>query len=93
MSDSHPERAIITTTGKLADYVTLTDAEKEGIRQCRAIMPMKITKHYAALLERDNPDDPLIPFDQSGYVMLFEIDSEHSVSVLAVRQQRENDYY
>ncbi|RXK88845.1 KamA family radical SAM protein [Chlorobaculum sp. 24CR] len=59
MTSSHPERTIITTPEQLADYVKLTEAEKEGIRQCRAIMPMKITRHYAALLERDNPDDPL----------------------------------
>ena len=44
------------------------------------------------------PDNPLlrkllVPFGQSGYVLLFEIDSEHSVTVLAVRHQREDDYY
>jgi len=50
---------IITTQEQLAEYVTLTDAEKEGISKCRPIMPMKITKHYAELLDRDNPDDPL----------------------------------
>ncbi|WP_449258045.1 4Fe-4S cluster-binding domain-containing protein [Chlorobium limicola] len=50
---------IITTQEQLAEYVTLTDAEKEGIRKCRPIMPMKITRHYAGLLDRDNPDDPL----------------------------------
>ncbi|NTV67013.1 MAG: KamA family radical SAM protein [Chlorobaculum sp.] len=59
MTDIQPERGIITTIEQLSEYVTLTDAEKEGIRQCRTIMPMKITRHYAALLERDNPDDPL----------------------------------
>jgi len=50
---------IITTQEQLAEYVTLTDAEKEGISKCRPIMPMKITRHYAELLDRDNPDDPL----------------------------------
>jgi plasmid stabilization system protein ParE len=35
----------------------------------------------------------LIPFGQSGYVMLFEIESEHSVTVLAIRHQREEDYH
>jgi lysine 2,3-aminomutase len=59
MNSSQSKGDIITTTEQLVDYVTLTGAEKEGIRQCRAIMPMKITRHYAALLERDNPDDPL----------------------------------
>jgi plasmid stabilization system protein ParE len=43
----------------------------------------------------DNPllRELLIPFGQSGYIMLFEIDSELSVTVLAVRHQREDDYY
>jgi plasmid stabilization system protein ParE len=44
------------------------------------------------------PDNPLlrellIPFGQSGYVMLFEIDSADSVTILAARHQREDDYY
>lgn len=44
------------------------------------------------------PDNPfirelLVSFGQSGYVMLFEIESEQRISILAVRHQRENDYY
>ncbi|MEI7825350.1 MAG: type II toxin-antitoxin system RelE/ParE family toxin [Chlorobiaceae bacterium] len=35
----------------------------------------------------------LIPFGTSGYVALFEIESEKSVTILAVRHQREEDYY
>lgn len=43
----------------------------------------------------DNPflRELLIPFGHSGYVMLFEIESAHSVTVLAVRHQREDDYH
>jgi plasmid stabilization system protein ParE len=43
----------------------------------------------------DNPllRELLIPFSQSGYVMLFEIDSTDSVTILAARHQREDDYY
>lgn len=43
----------------------------------------------------DNPflHELLIPFGQSGYVMLFEIDAQQSVTVLAVRHQREDDYH
>lgn len=43
----------------------------------------------------DNPflRELLIPFGQSGYVMLFEIDGQQSVTVLAVRHQREDDYH
>jgi lysine 2,3-aminomutase len=59
MNERQTERGIITTEEQLGEYITLTEDEKEGIRKCRSIMPMKITSHYASLLERDNPDDPL----------------------------------
>ena len=35
----------------------------------------------------------LIPFGASGYVALFEITDEATVTVLAVRHQREDDYH
>lgn len=35
----------------------------------------------------------IIPFGAAGYVALFEIDDAETVSVLAVRHQRENDYH
>ncbi|SQI38593.1 Plasmid stabilisation system protein [Leminorella richardii] len=35
----------------------------------------------------------LIAFGSSGYVALFDIESEATVTVLAVRHQREDDYY
>ena len=35
----------------------------------------------------------LIPFGNAGYVALFEIDDAKTVTVLAVRHQREDDYY
>lgn len=59
MNGRRVKHNLITTQEQLAEYVTLTDAENEGICKCRPIMPMKITKHYAELLDRDNPDDPL----------------------------------
>jgi plasmid stabilization system protein ParE len=34
----------------------------------------------------------IIPFGSTGYVALFEIDNAESVTVLAVRHQREDDY-
>ncbi|SMB21991.1 Plasmid stabilization system protein [Sterolibacterium denitrificans] len=34
----------------------------------------------------------LIPFGAAGYVALFEIDDAETVTVLAVRHQRESDY-
>lgn len=35
----------------------------------------------------------LIPFGNAGYVALFEIDDAKTVTVLAVRHQREDDYH
>ena len=36
--------------------------------------------------------DLVIPFGSAGYVALFEIEDRQTVTVLAVRQQREDDY-
>lgn len=35
----------------------------------------------------------IIPFGGAGFVALFEIENNHTVTVLAVRHQREDDYY
>ena len=35
----------------------------------------------------------VIPFGSAGYVALFEIDARDTVTVLAVRHQREDDYH
>ncbi|PIQ36410.1 MAG: plasmid stabilization protein [Lysobacterales bacterium CG17_big_fil_post_rev_8_21_14_2_50_64_11] len=35
----------------------------------------------------------IIPFGHSGYVALFEIDDSTTVTILAVRHQREDDYH
>jgi plasmid stabilization system protein ParE len=42
----------------------------------------------------DNPflRELVIPFGSTGYVALFEIESGNTVSILAVRHQREEDY-
>lgn len=43
----------------------------------------------------DNPflREIIIPFGASGYVALFEIEDDETVTILAVRHQREADYY
>ncbi|HET8790022.1 MAG TPA: type II toxin-antitoxin system RelE/ParE family toxin [Modicisalibacter sp.] len=35
----------------------------------------------------------IIPFGGAGFVALFEIENDHTVTVLAVRHQREDDYH
>jgi plasmid stabilization system protein ParE len=44
------------------------------------------------------PDNPflremLIPFGAAGYVALFEIENNETVTILAIRHQREDDYH
>jgi len=43
----------------------------------------------------DNPflRELIIPFGAAGYVAVFEIDDPETVTVLAVRHQREDDYH
>ncbi len=35
----------------------------------------------------------LIPFGRTGYVALFEIEDEQTVTIISVRHQREEDYH
>jgi plasmid stabilization system protein ParE len=44
--------------------------------------------------EADNPflRELLIPFGSGGYVALFEIEDQETVTILAIRHQREDDY-
>lgn len=46
-------------------------------------------------LHQKNPRwrELLISFGNAGYVALFEIDDSHTVTVTAVRHQREEDYH
>lgn len=45
--------------------------------------------------EHDNPflREIVIPFGAFGYVALFEIEDSETVTILAIRHQREDDYY
>jgi plasmid stabilization system protein ParE len=63
-----------------------------------------IEKAYALLRDmpfasrKADPDNPflrelIIPFGSAGYVALFEIEDQYTVTVLAVRHQREDDYH
>lgn len=46
-------------------------------------------------VDLDNPfiRELLIPFGGAGYVVLFEIEDDETVTILAVRHQREDDYH
>jgi plasmid stabilization system protein ParE len=65
------------------------EAIKNAIRGL-AFSPFSYRKASA-----DNPflRELIIPFGASGYVALFEIDNDQTVTILAVRHQLEDDYH
>ena len=60
-----------------------------------AIRSLELTPFSFRKAVRDNPflREMVIPFGASGYVALYEIDHERTVTILAVRHQREDDYH
>lgn len=64
-------------------------AIRDGIR-CLVFSPFSYRKASAG-----NPflRELVIPFGPAGYVALFEIDDRSTVTILAVRHQREDDYH
>ena len=66
------------------------EAIKSGISTL-ACMPFTCRK--ASQAQSPFLRELLIPFGAAGYVALFEIDDAQTVTVLAVRHQRESDYH
>lgn len=58
---------------------------------------VEVLRDFPFTCRKAMPDNPflrelLIPFGAAGYVALFEIEDNESITVLAVRHQREDDY-
>lgn len=70
----------------------LAERALEAIRN--AIRSLEISPFSYRKASADNPflRELIIPFGSSGYVALFEIDDSETVTILAVRHQREDDY-
>ena len=59
---------------------------------------MKFLEDFPFTCRKSSSDNPflremLIPFGNSGYVALFEIEDKNTVTILAIRHQREEDYH
>ena len=65
------------------------DAIRKAFRSLE-FMPFSFRKATS-----DNPflREIVIPFCASGYVALYEIENDETVTILAVRHQREDDYH
>jgi plasmid stabilization system protein ParE len=58
---------------------------------------VELLKEFPFTCRKASPETPflrelIIPFGSGGYVLLFEIEDASTVTILAARHQRENDY-
>jgi plasmid stabilization system protein ParE len=71
----------------------LAERALEAIRN--AIRSLELTPFSFRKAIPGNPflREMVIPFGASGYVALFEIEHEETITILALRHQREDDYH
>lgn len=82
---------------RLYDFLLEKDLDAAG----RALDAMRAgieLLRFSPFSCRKAASDPLlrelvVPFGSAGYVALFEVDGPSSVTILAVRHQREDDYH
>ena len=81
-------------------YAFLLDRDIQSARRAKIAIAkaMKFLEDFPFACRKNSPDNPflremLIPFGNSGYVALFEIEDKKNVTILAIRHQREEDYY
>ena len=77
------------------DATDLAHAERALAAIWHGIHALEISPFSYRKADAANPfiRELIIPFGASGYVALFEIDDPQTVTVLAVRHQREDDYH
>lgn len=86
--------------------VRYTKAAREDLHRLYAFLPARDAVAKSIAFLQDSPftcrkaatDTPflrelIIPFGAAGYVALFEIDDHETITILAIRHQREDDYH
>ena len=85
---------------RLYEFVLARDETDWALAE-RALAAIRNALHSLAFtpfsFRKATPNNPflremLVPFGASGYVALYEIDDEETVTILALRHQREDDY-
>ncbi|WLI88754.1 type II toxin-antitoxin system RelE/ParE family toxin [Massilia sp. R2A-15] len=81
-------------------YAYMLEVDVKGARRARDKIAkgVELLKEFPFTCRKASPDTPLlreliIPFGSSGYVLLFEIEDASTVTILAARHQREDDYF
>ena len=81
-------------------YEFLVESNIEAARRALDAIRKSIDllQDFPFTCRKASPDNPflremVIGFGDGGYVALFEIEAENTVTILAVRHQREEDYH
>ena len=83
---------------RLFDYLTERDLEAAERARVAIEKAFDFLEAFPFACRKASPDhlflrEMLIEFGQSGYVALFEIEDAETVTILAVRHQREDDFF
>jgi plasmid stabilization system protein ParE len=81
-------------------YLFLLERDLEAARRAREAIAksLEFLQNFPFTCRKATADNPflremIIPFDSGGYVALFEIEDNETVTILAIRHQREEDYF
>ncbi len=81
-------------------YAYLLDRDENAARRAVLIIEdaMKMLADFPFSCRKASSDNSflrelVIPFGSAGYVALFEIEDSDTVTILAIRHQREDDYH
>jgi plasmid stabilization system protein ParE len=81
-------------------FAFLLERDLQAAAQAREAIGKSIAflQEFPFSCRKAQPDNPflremVIPFGSAGYVALFEIEDSKTVTVLAIRHQREDDYH
>lgn len=82
---------------RLYEYLLKRDAKAARRALDKIAKGVELLKEFPFTCRKASPDSPflrelLISFGSTGYVLLFEIEDATTVTILAVRHQREDDY-
>ncbi|MDQ1315747.1 MAG: hypothetical protein QG662_1856 [Pseudomonadota bacterium] len=83
---------------RLFEYLAERDLETAERARVAIEKAFGFLEAFPFACRKASPDHPflremLIEFGQSGYVALFEIEDADTVTILAVRHQREDDFF
>ncbi|MDD2720580.1 MAG: type II toxin-antitoxin system RelE/ParE family toxin [Gallionella sp.] len=83
---------------RLFGFLAARDLPAAQVARAAIAEAMRLLQQFPFSCRKANAENPflrelLIPFGATGYVALFEIENTDTVTILAVRHQREDDYH